>query len=197
MSIVECLLLALALAMDCFSVSISCGIIQKRMGRQVLAMAFFFGLFQALMPLIGWLAAEVFSREIEAYDHWIAFGLLLFIGGKMVLSEVREFFRPGTGTEEKPLSMNSSGLRVIITLAIATSIDAMAVGFTFPGFGINRWSDTVCPLLIIGLVSALMSVVGKYIGVHIGKRFNCPAELIGGLVLIGIGTKVLYEHLTV
>ncbi len=196
MNFVECLLLALALAMDCFSVSITCGIIQRCMGRQGWARAFFFGFFQALMPLLGRLVADLFSQQIEAYDHWIAFGLLLFIGGKMVVQEVRDFFHPAQESCEKSHALNPSSLRVIITLAFATSIDAMAVGFTFPSFGINTWSAALCPLLVIGLVSALMSWLGKYIGVSIGKRFNCPAELLGGLVLIGIGTRVLYEHLT-
>ncbi len=195
MSFIDCFLLALALAMDCFSVSISCGIVQKRMGRQALVMAFFFGLFQALMPFLGWLAAEVFSKEIMAYDHWIAFGLLAFLGGKMVYSEVAKYLSKEEDDHEEKTGFNPSDICVLLTLAVATSIDALAVGFTFPGLGVNSLADMAVPLLIIGIVSAVMSLVGKYIGLNIGRRFNCPAELFGGLILIGIGVKVLVQHL--
>ncbi len=179
--------LALALAMDCFSVSITCGMVQKRMGRQVIAMAFLFGFFQALMPFAGWLAADLFASQIEAYDHWIAFGLLSFLGGRMVWGTFRN--------DEVDAGLQPSSLRVLLTLAVATSIDALAVGFSFTAMGIHRLADCVFPLLLIGMVSAVMSVVGKYIGVRLGKRFNFPAECIGGIILILIGFRVLAEHL--
>lgn len=187
MGIIGFLFLAVALAMDCFSVSLTCGMIQKRMGRQALAMAFFFGFFQALMPFIGWLAADIFKHQIDAYDHWIAFGLLAFIGGRMCLSS-------GDADDGHP-RFNPSSLKVILTLAVATSIDALAVGFSFIGFGIHETAETFVPLLIIGLVSFVMSLLGKFIGVRLGRRFTIPAEKLGGLILIAIGIKVLLEHL--
>lgn len=187
MGFIGFLFISLALAMDCFSVSITCGIIQKRMGRQVLLMAVLFGFFQALMPFVGWLAADLFRRQIDAYDHWIAFAMLVFIGGKMIWNAL------AGGDEAKPF--DPSSLKVLLALAMATSIDALAVGFSFLGMGIRSFSDAVAPLVLIALVSFGMSVIGKYIGVRIGRRFNFPAELIGGVILVGIGVKVLVSHL--
>lgn len=182
------LFLAVALAMDSFSVSLSCGMIQKYMGRQVWIMSFFFGFFQALMPFIGWQTANVFREEINAYDHWIAFVLLAFIGGRMCLSTKK--------SSDETHRFNPSSLKVLLTLAIATSIDALAVGFSFIGMGIHTISDIVIPLIIIGLVSFVLSFLGKFIGVRISSYCKIPAELIGGCILIAIGFKVLVEHLT-
>jgi len=124
MGILGFILLGLALAMDCFSVSITCGLIQKRMGRQVWAMALLFGFFQAMMPFIGWLAIAFFADKIEAYDHWIAFGLLLFLGGRMIVNGLRHH------DDAAASHFNPSDWKVLLTLAVATSIDALAVGFT-------------------------------------------------------------------
>ena len=164
----EIILLAIALGIDCFTVSISCGIIQRKMGGQVWVMAFFFGLFQAIMPFIGWLGAYFFKYDVEAYDHWIAFFLLAL-----------------------------SRFSTILILALATSIDALAVGFSFTGMGVDGFENIGFPILIIGLFSFILTLNGKYIGVKIGRRFNCPAELIGGLIFLAIGAKVLYLHLSV
>ncbi len=188
MNILETLLLAVALAMDCFTVSICCGIIERRMGKQVWLMAFFFGLFQAVMPLIGWLFAGLFSRQISAYDHWVAFGLLAFLGGKMIWE--------GFHKKDECPCFNPSRLSVILTLAVATSIDALAVGFSFIGMGLLRAAEIIIPIVSIGVVSFLFSLLGKHIGVRLGRRFNWPAEQLGGIILILIGFRVLAEHLS-
>ncbi|GAY30313.1 putative manganese efflux pump MntP [Bacteroidaceae bacterium] len=185
----EIILLAIALGIDCFTVSISCGIIQRKMGGQVWVMAFFFGLFQAIMPFIGWLGAYFLKYDVEAYDHWIAFFLLALLGGKMI----REYFN---GESEVP-HFNPSRFSTILILALATSIDALAVGFSFTGMGVDGFENIGFPILIIGLFSFILTLNGKYIGVKIGRRFNCPAELIGGLIFLAIGAKVLYLHLSV
>lgn len=186
MSWTELCFLAIALAMDCFTVSLSCGIIQRRMGRQVWAMAFLFGLFQALMPLLGWLMINAMGTCIQDFDHWIAFSLLTLLGGKMVFSSLRGC----EGTVIQP-----SSLFALFMLAVATSIDAMAIGLSFPAMGVKQWHDLVWPLTVIGLVSFLLSIVGKYLGVVIGRRICLPAEPVGGLILIIIGVKVFITHL--
>lgn len=188
MGLLDDFLLAVALAMDCFSVSLTCGIVQKRMGRQVLAMALAFGFFQALMPFIGWVAIDLLSEQIVSFDHWIAFVLLVFLGGRMIWNGFK-------GDEEGAQHFNPSRPMTILTLAVATSIDALAVGFSFSGMGIRTLGDAALPLLIIGLVSAVMSLLGKFIGVRIGHRIKFPAEPIGGLILVAIGVKTLLQHL--
>ena len=155
----ELCLLAMAMAMDCFTVSVTCGIIQRRMGRQAWAMAFSFGLFQALMPLLGWLAATVFSRQIEAYDHWVVFGLLAFLGSKMIWDGCHP-------AAEEP-KFNPSSPLVLFTLSVATSIDALAVGFSFLGMGLRTYPAIAIAVTVIGLMSFLFSLLGKNIGVKI------------------------------
>ncbi len=186
--LLELLLLALALAMDCFTVSITCGIIQKRMGRQAVVMALLFGFFQGLMPLLGWAVAASFSRYISAYDHWFAFLLLAFLGGKMIWEGMR--------SEKGQVHFNPSRPATLLTLAVATSIDALAVGFSFGCMGYTTLLSVLYPVGVIGGVSALMSFIGKYVGVKVGCHFNWPAEQLGGVVLILIGLKVLLQHLT-
>lgn len=190
MTLFESSLIALALAMDCFTISIACGILQRRMGMQVWAMAFLFGAFQALMPLLGWSIAGVFSqgiRQFEQIDHFVAFALLVFLGGKMMWDS--------RGNKENACHYDPSRLSVLLTLAVATSIDALAVGFSFMGMGIRTFSALIEPLVVIGLFSFVLSFFGKYIGVKVGKHIPIPAERLGGLILILIGCKVLYQHL--
>ena len=186
MTFIEAFFIAVALAMDCFTVSISCGVIQRRMGRQVWVMALMFGAFQALMALLGWAAVDVFKDKIEAYDHWVAFSLLTFIGGKMIWD--------GAFPKENQ-SCNPSSYWVILFLSFATSIDALAVGCSYVGMGFFRFEEVAFPILLIGLASFLLTFVGKYLGVRIGHRFNWPMEEIGGVILIVIGCKVLLQHL--
>jgi len=188
MGILEICLLAVALAMDCFAVSITSGFLLKRVQwRPMLTMAFLFGLFQALMPLLGWFSTRYFHNYIEHVDHWIAFGLLAFIGGKMFI----EGFKPETANHFDP-----TRLRVIVGLAVATSIDALAVGISFACTGMTAFSDILMPLVVIGVVSFLFSIVGCFIGIRIGGRFHFPVEQIGGAILILIGIKILVQHLT-
>lgn len=187
MSTLEIWLLAVSLAIDCFTVSVTSGIILKRISRStLLTMGFFFRLFQALMPFFGWLGASKFSHLIESYDHWIAFGLLAFLGIRMI----RENFK-----NEEERNFDPTKIKVILTLAIATSIDALAVGISFAFTGFKAIQQLTAPLLIIGFVSFILSVAGNLIGVFCGKRFKIRMEAFGGLVLIGIGIKILMEHL--
>jgi putative Mn2+ efflux pump MntP len=187
MTTLEIWLLAISLAMDCFTVSITSAIIMRRIcWRTFFIMAFFFGLFQAVMPLIGWFAASRFSHLIEDYDHWIAFGLLAFLGGRMI----KESF-----SNEDKCCFDPTKLKVVVTLAIATSIDALAIGISFAFVGINSFTSILSPIVIIGFTSFVISTLGSLIGVFCGKRFNLRMELWGGLVLIIIGVKILIEHL--
>lgn len=185
----DTVLIALALAMDCFAVSVVCGMIIRRMeGRTVLSAAFLFGLFQALMPLIGWALTNSFSRYLEAVDHWIAFGLLAFIGGKMIVDSFRE---------EEDKSINPRSLRTRLVLAVATSIDALAVGISYACTGYDTLGQLTVPLVTIGIVSFLMSLLGFFLGAKTGDTIvkKLRPELIGGVILIGIGIKILIEHL--
>ena len=187
MTTLEIWLLAISLAMDCFSVSITSGIILRRIcWRTFLTMAFFFGLFQAAMPLIGWFGASHFYSLIEKFDHWIAFGLLFFLGVKMV----KESF-----DKDEEHHFNPTRLLVILTLAVATSIDALAIGISFACTGMDTFRSILWPIIIIGIVSFLFSVLGCFIGIFFGKRVNLRAELWAGIILIGIGVKILIEHL--
>lgn len=188
MSIIEQILFGLALAMDCFSVSLATGLsIRKIVPFTMLSMAFFFGLFQALMPLFGWFGTIYLGSYIEKIDHWIAFVLLCFIGTKMVIDHFKE--------EESSITTSKLSISIILILSVATSIDALAVGVSFTCMGITTLTDLLPPIIIIGLTSFLMSVIGNAIGVLVGRKFHFPAELIGGLILIAIGIKVLIEHL--
>lgn len=190
MTHIEIWLLAFALAMDCFAVSMASGIIFKRvMPRQMIAMVLLFGFFQALNPLLGWLGTEMFRSLIESIDHWVAFSVLFFLGGRMILDSFKE--------EEKK-SFNPRRMKVIFTLAIATSIDAMAVGISFSCTGYASFASLIYPLVAIGAVSSVMTAIGLYIGVRFGKAFaeRLRAELWGGLILVAIGIKVLVEHLS-
>lgn len=187
MSILEIWLLAVSLAIDCFTVSITSGIILHRIRWGIfLKMAFLFGLFQAAMPFLGWLGASRFNHLIETYDHWIAFALLAFLGIRMI----REHFK-----DEEERSFDPTRMKVILTLAVATSIDALAVGISFAFTGFRTLSSLLYPLIAIGIASFVISLAGSLIGVFFGKRFNLRVEIFGGLVLIGIGVKILFEHL--
>lgn len=195
MSILELWLLAVALAMDCFTVSIVFGVLLRKIEwRTILVVAFLFGLFQAMMPLAGWLATNSFSSLIEDYDHWIAFGLLAFLGGKMI----KESFSDDEEEEEAEAKhINPRKLKTQLVFAVATSIDALAVGISFTCLGFNTISSLFLPLLIIGFVSLAFSIVGSLLGIRFGKGVEkrLKPELLGGIVLIIIGIRVLCEHL--
>ncbi len=191
MTHIEIWLVALALAMDCFAVSMASGIIFKRVvPRQMTAMVLLFGLFQALNPLLGWLGAELCRELIESVDHWIAFAILGFLGVRMIIDSFKD-------EEEK--RFNPRRFKVILTLAVATSIDALAVGISFSCMGYSSLPSLIYPLVAIGIVSSAMTALGLFLGVRFGKAFagRLRAELWGGIILIAIGVKVLIEHLSV
>lgn len=192
MSIIDIILLAVALAMDCLTVSIVSGLTardgQATETRWLYRMAFLFGFFQAFMPLLGWLGIIHFETYMEAYDHWIAFGLLAFIGGKMVWESF--------GDDEEQ-HFNPRRLHTQLLLAVATSIDALAVGVSFACTGYTQLSDLTLPLIIIGIVSFLFSIMGYHLGHRFGKPITklMKPELVGGLILIAIGLKILLSSM--
>lgn len=190
MTILEIWLLAVGLAMDCFAVSIASGIILRRVQwRSILVMALSFGLFQALMPLMGWAAASLFSHLIESVDHWLAFGILCFLGGRMI--------REGLRGEECRETFDPTRLLVVFTFAVATSIDALAVGVSFAFVGMYGVGGILPAVGIIGLVSFLMSLAGLLFGIRCGCGLarKLKAEVAGGVILVLIGCKILVEHL--
>ena len=191
LSFLDIALLSVALAMDCFTVSIVCGISCRRwMPRLMLQMSVLFGVFQALMPLIGWLGTSLFSQYLEAVDHWIAFGLLSFLGGRMI----RETVSSGNNEEHHSIP---SALTTQLLLAVATSIDALAIGISFACTGYKTVAQLSFPLVVIGVGSFLFSVLGNRLGIRFGIaiRRKLNPELFGGLVLIFIGIKVLLTHI--
>ncbi|WP_302588338.1 manganese efflux pump MntP family protein [uncultured Ruminococcus sp.] len=187
MGIVELFLTAIALSMDAFAVSVCKGLGMRRMRYdQALVISLYFGVFQALMPLIGWLLGTSFSRYIQEFDHWIAFVLLAFLGGKMLWDVFHEKEDGEQESAERRLDH-----RELFMLAIATSIDALAVGIAFACLDVNIWSS----ISIIGVTTLVISFAGVWIGNRFGNRFQKKAEIAGGLVLILIGVKILAEHL--
>ncbi|MBQ9030474.1 MAG: manganese efflux pump [Parasporobacterium sp.] len=198
MSILEVFLIGVGLSMDALAVSMCKGLAMDRFQkRYAFTIAGFFGFFQALMPVIGWLLGSGFRDYIEAVDHWVAFGLLLLIGGKMILDAVREMKHPPE--EEEPLY--SFRLGEMLLLSIATSIDALAVGISFAMLGMklqdsasgtmSLWSA----VLLIGVTTFGICFAGVFTGHRFGGRFRSRAEIIGGIVLIAIGIKILIEHI--
>jgi len=185
MDIYTILLAGLGLAMDAFSVSVTDGIILKTpRPSQAGKIAFFFGFFQFLMPVLGYLLGSTFARLICAFDHWVAFGLLGFIGGKMIWEAVFE-------KEVCEESKNPLDNYTLFILAIATSIDALAVGITFATMTV----PVLMASAIIGIITFFVCLFGVYLGSRCGNFLGNKAEVIGGLVLLGIGTKILIEHL--
>lgn len=184
MDIGTILLLAIALAMDCFAVSITNGVALGRFHFvPIMKMALLFGFFQAFMPLIGWLAGVGFKEQIEAYDHWIALAVLVFLGVKMI--------RESLSDEKEVGSQPALCWKTLVLLAIATSIDALATGLVFITETIPTF---VLALVMIGLFSFLLSVAGNLVGLYLGSHLPVNMELVGGLVLIGIGVKIFLEH---
>ncbi len=170
--------------MDAFAVSITSGITIKNLKiNNALKIALFFGLFQAIMPLVGWLAGLSLKDFISEIDHWIAFGLLSFIGCKMIYESIT--------VQSSKKEINPLNVYVLLVLAVATSIDALAVGVSFAFLKVS----IVTPVIIIGTVTFLLSYLGVYIGDRIGHFFENKIEIAGGLLLIGIGLKILIESL--
>jgi len=187
MSLIDLLLIAIGLSMDCLAVALACGILCKRICFwPFLSMAFFFGLFQGGMPLIGWFAGSAFNDVIGNFDHWIAFIILAALGGKMVVGYFKALKNPEAATNIDPRKIT-----VVLSLALATSIDALAVGLTFAFLDFEPLRSS----LIIGGVTFVVTWLGLALGSRCGCRFKIPAELLGGLVLVFIGGKILVEHL--
>lgn len=182
------LLMGVGLSMDAFAVSICKGLSMRKVNKkQCLVIGLFFGGFQALMPFIGWVLGSQFEQYITSIDHWIAFILLGFIGGKMVVEAIREKDEAvEVGKMDPPLD-----LKEMFILAIATSIDALAVGITFAFLQV----PIVEAISIIGITTFVISVIGVYVGNFFGNRYKKKAELAGGMILILIGLKILLEHL--
>ncbi|MBQ8467799.1 MAG: manganese efflux pump [Prevotella sp.] len=189
MTIAELLLLSVALAMDCFTVSIVNGVIvARRQWVTILSTALLFGLFQALMPLLGWMATSHFARYIEDYDHWVAFGLLAFLGLRMIKE---------SGEPEEEHHLDPTHLSTQLLQAVATSIDALAVGISMAVTGYTSAASLLWPLTVIGIGSLLFSVAGFLLGLRFGSsiRRRLRPELFGGLILLFIGVRILLTHL--
>ena len=186
MSFLELLLIAVGLSMDAFSVSICKGLTTKRFSwRMALICGLWFGFFQALMPTIGYFLGAQFQEMIEAYDHWIAFGLLTLIGANMI--------REALSKKDEESTNGALDFKTMFLLAIATSIDALAVGVSFACIQVKLWSS----VLIIGLTTFVFSVLGVKIGNVFGSKYEKSAGIFGGIILILIGLKILLEHLGV
>lgn len=184
MEFYEIIIIALGLAMDCFAVSLGiCTTAVKKTPRSILRLAFHFGLFQGGMAFLGWFAGSRIVNLISGFDHWIAFVLLLWVGGRMV----KESFTKDDCEETEDPTRGKS----LVILSIATSIDALAVGLSLAMVD----GSIIFSALSIGLVSFLLSVVGSLLGSRLGARFGKRMELLGGILLIGIGLRVLISHL--
>lgn len=183
MSVISIFMIGIGLSMDAFAVSIAKGMTMKKqeVWKYAIILGFFFGLFQAGMPVIGWWVGSYFQELISSVDHWIAFGLLAVIGFNMIREAVK-------GEEDVDSSLT---LSTIIVLVIATSIDALAVGISFAFLQVNIWLAAS----IIGITTFVLSIIAVVIGNRLGGVLEKYAGILGGIILIGIGTKILIEHL--
>lgn len=182
--LIQAIMLGFGLAMDAFSVSVSDGILLGKIKlKNAVKISLFFGFFQFLMPVLGYLAGTTFSGIIEAYDHWVAFALLGIIGAKMLFEAFGE-------KDEEKENANPLGFKTLLILAVATSIDALAVGVTFATIN----SPVIFSSAVIGIVTFFISLSGVYLGSKCGDIFGNKAEIAGGVILILIGTKILIEH---
>ncbi len=185
MNIFTALLLAFGLSMDAFAVAVANGSATKKIYlTDALKMSLFFGLFQGVMPVIGWAIGVNFIDVISAWDHWIAFSLLGIIGGKMIYDDLKS-------GEDEGVDEHSISIYQLLLLALATSIDALVIGFS-----LIVLNSILFPVLTIGIVTFALSLAGVYLG-HRYKHFgHNKTRIIGGIILIGIGTKILIEHLS-
>jgi len=184
MSFLSILIIAIGLGMDAFSVAIGVGASVRAVSwGAVFRLSSCFGLFQFLMPVAGWFAGVSVANIIAGYDHWIAFGLLTLVGGKMIIESF-------TGEAKVHTTDPTKGLTVII-LSVATSIDALAVGFSFAFLQV----PVFYPSIVIGIVAFIMTMCGMFFGEKLGEIFGKRVAVLGGLLLIGIGVKILMEHM--
>ena len=186
MSLISLFVLALGLSMDAFAVAVCKGLALKKTSlRDAGIVGLWFGGFQALMPLAGYFIGAQFRDSIMAYDHWIAFGLLALIGGNMIREALTE-------KEETPPD-SALSFRAMLPMAVATSIDALAVGVTFAFLDVNIWGA----ISLIGVTTCILSMAGVKVGSLFGSRYEKKAELLGGAILILLGLRILLEHLGV
>ena len=187
MSLLELFLIAVGLSMDAFAVAVGKGLTMRRAGlKKMLAVGLYFGIFQAAMPLVGYFAGSLFAGFITSFDHWIAFALLVLIGGKMIYESFQK-------DEDEDCTEAALTPREMLPLAVATSIDALAVGVSFAFLKV----DIVPAVLFIGFVTLVLSMAGVKIGNLFGARFKSKAEFAGGAILVLMGVKILLEHLGV
>ncbi len=186
MSFLEIILIAVSLAMDSFAVSITAGLILKEFSpKHFFRIAFYMGLFQAMMPVVGWMIGVSFKHYIVSFDHWIAFILLLALGGKMIYDDLK--------SEDDYSCFDPQKRLVVMGLALATSIDALVVGVNFAFLNMS----ITMPIYTIGITSFVLSFIGIFIGCQVGTKLKLKFTLIGGVILIGLGANILHEHLTV
>jgi putative Mn2+ efflux pump MntP len=179
----EVLLIACSMAMDAFAVCLVAGSMgQVTSARPVFRLSFHFGLFQFIMPVVGWFAGHTVEPVIRNYDHWVAFGLLAYVGAHMIYEAVQA---------EKTARADPSRGWTLVALSVAVSIDALAVGLSLGVLGLSVWY----PAFVIGLVTGILSLVALRLGRDFGGRLGRPVEIIGGLVLIGLGLRILLSHL--
>ncbi len=184
MSFAEVLLIAVSMAMDAFAVSLGIGTSrQASTPRPIFRLSFHFGLFQFFMPILGWLAGSSIATLISAFDHWVALALLVFVGGRMI--------RSGVDSDGAPSPNDPSRGGTLIMLSVATSIDAFAIGLSLAMLHVA----ILYPSLVIGVVTAGLSLTGLLIGHRLGETFGKRMEVLGGAILIGIGLRVLISHL--
>lgn len=184
MSIIEIALIGVGLAMDAFAVSICRGLAMRRMNyKKAIIIAAFFGVFQALMPALGYVLGTTFANKIAAIDHWIAFILLALIGANMI--------KEALSSDDDECQDDSLRLGDLIMLSIATSIDALAVGITFAFFNVSL----LLSVSMIGIITFIICVIGVKVGNVFGEKYKSKAELAGGLILIVMGAKILIDHL--
>ena len=193
MDIISLLAISVALSMDAFSVSICKGLATKKFSlKTALLCGLWFGGFQALMPIIGYYLGAQFEHLIRSFDHWIAFGLLLVIGVNMIREALSEEDSTDDGQQATgQCSCSNTGFKTMLMMAIATSIDALAVGVSFAFLSVDLWKSVT----VIGITTFLFSFVGVRIGNVFGSRYSKAAEITGGVILILLGCKILVEHL--
>lgn len=185
----EVFVIGVGLAMDAFSVAVCKGLSMPKIDKkQTVIIALFFGGFQALMPFLGWALGKQFEQYIVAVDHWIAFVLLLIIGGKMILDVIKDRKNCEECEETKASVLD---IKELLAMAIATSIDALAMGVTFAFLQVNIASAVA----VIGVTTFILAVIGVLLGHKFGAKWKDKAQLAGGIVLILLGTKILLEHL--
>lgn len=185
MDFLTILLIAVSMAMDAFAVSLGIGTTRQACSpRPMFRLSFHFGLFQFLMPILGWLAGNTIAGLIAHFDHWIAFGLLAFVGGRMI--------RSGLDAESETYPGDPSRGGTLVMLAIATSIDAFAVGLSLAMLNVQ----ILYPSIVIGVVTGSLSLVGLLVGHQLGTTFGKQMEILGGIILVGIGLRVLITHLS-